>query len=159
MLALSNISKFSLLSSPISTTMNWLGRYCMWCRHLDSNPVIILIRNYKPLTAVVKLWLMKVCALLERAFAVMSFMHLSCAMHDCYSKTFFLQPKALGCHTTGLTSDNFPAVSDGQNKLAYNVWYVSAEPSCCWCHTRNCTALSCRQHICKVNTAKVIFLL
>lgn len=37
----------------------------------------------------------------------------------------FLQPKASGCHTLGLTSDNFPLVSDGQNKLAYNVWYVS----------------------------------
>lgn len=37
----------------------------------------------------------------------------------------FLQPKASRCHTLGLTSDNFPPVSDGQNKLAYNVWYVS----------------------------------
>lgn len=158
MLALSNIPKFNLLSSPISTTMNWLGTYVTFC-HLESNPVINLIRNYKPLTAVVKIWLMKVCTLLDRAFAVMSLMDLWCAMHNCYSKTFFLQPKALGCHTTGLTSDNFPPVSDGQNKLAYNVWYVSAEPSCCWCHTRNSTAMSCRQHICKHNTAKVIFLL
>lgn len=74
-------------------------------------------------------------------------------------RLFFLQPKALGCHTTGLISDNFPPVSDGQNKLAYNVWYASAEPSCCWCHMWNSTVMSCRQHICKHNTTKLVFLL
>lgn len=56
---------------------------------------------------------------------------------------FLLQPKAWGCFTTGLISDNFPPASDGQNKLAYNVWYVSALPSWCWCHRRNSTAMSC----------------
>lgn len=69
------------------------------------------------------------------------------------------KPKAFGCHTREQTSDNFPPARDGQNKLAYNVWYARPAPSWCWCHPRNSAALSCLQHICKHITTKLIVLL